>query len=161
MLETEIGSVFTLSYGFQTNWNFMITVCSYFPVHLRLCKPPNILTNIYQIFCRAQVADVGQLGNIYKILIRKRWGKRQLERPKHRWKENIRIKVKERCMKVMDGIQEPRCWVGPSGAKVTNVGLQTTVSRRSRCPGFLGASHLLELLLSAQRHVHWTQLPVS
>jgi hypothetical protein len=33
--------------------------------------------------------------NLYKILARRHEGKRTLERPRHRWEDNIRTNIKE------------------------------------------------------------------
>jgi hypothetical protein len=37
----------------------------------------------------------GEMRNVYKILVRKSEGKRPFGRPKHRWKDNIRMDLKE------------------------------------------------------------------
>jgi hypothetical protein len=38
---------------------------------------------------------MGEMRNVYKILVRKPEGKRPLGRPGHRWEGNIRIDLKE------------------------------------------------------------------
>jgi hypothetical protein len=38
---------------------------------------------------------MGNMRNVYKTLVRKPDGKRPLRRPKHRWKDNIRVDVRE------------------------------------------------------------------
>jgi hypothetical protein len=42
------------------------------------------------------VARIGERRNIYKILAGKPEGERPLRRPRHRWKDNIRIDLRER-----------------------------------------------------------------
>jgi hypothetical protein len=39
---------------------------------------------------------MGEMRNVYKILVRKPEGKRPLRRPRHGWKDNIRIDLRER-----------------------------------------------------------------
>jgi hypothetical protein len=41
------------------------------------------------------VACMGKMRNVYKILVRKREGKRLLGKHNRRWKENIRVDVTE------------------------------------------------------------------
>jgi hypothetical protein len=36
-----------------------------------------------------------KMSNSYEMLFRKRGGRRQLERPRHSWEENIKIDLKE------------------------------------------------------------------
>jgi len=43
--------------------------------------------------------------NVYKILVRKPDGKRQLGRPRCRWEDNITMNVREIGWKVVDWIQ--------------------------------------------------------
>jgi hypothetical protein len=38
---------------------------------------------------------MGQMRNTYKILVRRREGKKQLERSKSRWKDNIKMNLLE------------------------------------------------------------------
>jgi hypothetical protein len=40
-------------------------------------------------------AHVGKMKNAYKILVGKPEGKRPLERPKHRWEDNVKLGLKE------------------------------------------------------------------
>jgi hypothetical protein len=39
---------------------------------------------------------MGEMRNVYKILVRKSEGKQQLRKPKHRWEDNIRIDLRKR-----------------------------------------------------------------
>jgi len=48
------------------------------------------------------VARMGEMRNAYKILVGKLEGKRPLGRPGHRWKDNIRMDLKEKGWKVVD-----------------------------------------------------------
>jgi hypothetical protein len=41
------------------------------------------------------VARMGEGRNVYRVLVRKREGKRQLGRPRRRWEDNIRIYLRE------------------------------------------------------------------
>jgi hypothetical protein len=41
------------------------------------------------------VVHIGEVGNAYKILVGKPKVKRPLGKPRHRWKDNIRIDPKE------------------------------------------------------------------
>jgi len=41
------------------------------------------------------VACMGQIRNVYKILIRKSERKKPLGRPRHRWEDNIRMDCRE------------------------------------------------------------------
>jgi hypothetical protein len=41
------------------------------------------------------VACTGAMRNSYKTLVRKAGGKRQLRRPSHRWKDNMKINLRE------------------------------------------------------------------
>jgi hypothetical protein len=41
------------------------------------------------------VARMGEVRNVYNILVGKQEGKRLLERPRHRWEDNIRMDVSE------------------------------------------------------------------
>jgi hypothetical protein len=43
--------------------------------------------------------------NAFKILVRKSEGKRSLGRPRHRWKDNIKINIKEIWREIMGWIQ--------------------------------------------------------
>jgi hypothetical protein len=38
---------------------------------------------------------LGEMRNVYKILVRKLEGKRPLRRPRHRWEDNIRMDLME------------------------------------------------------------------
>jgi hypothetical protein len=40
-------------------------------------------------------AYMGEIRNAYKILVRKPEGKRTLRTPRHRWKDNIRMDLRE------------------------------------------------------------------
>jgi len=42
-----------------------------------------------------QIANMGDMRNAYKILVGKPEGKRPLGRPRHIWKNNIRIYIRE------------------------------------------------------------------
>jgi hypothetical protein len=41
------------------------------------------------------VAHMGKMRNAYKTLVGKREGKKSLRRPRHRWKDNIKMDLKE------------------------------------------------------------------
>jgi len=41
------------------------------------------------------VACVGARKDAYRVLVRRPEGKRPLERPRHRWKDNIKMKLQE------------------------------------------------------------------
>jgi len=43
-----------------------------------------------------QVASLGDMGYVYKILVDKPEGKRPLGRPRSGWEDNIRINLKEK-----------------------------------------------------------------
>jgi hypothetical protein len=50
------------------------------------------------------VARVGMMRNAHKILVGKPEGKRQLERPRYRWKDNIKTGLRRIGMEVEDWI---------------------------------------------------------
>jgi hypothetical protein len=45
---------------------------------------------------------MGDMRNVYKVLVRRPEGKRSLERPRHMWKNNIKIDFKEIWWEVVD-----------------------------------------------------------
>jgi hypothetical protein len=47
---------------------------------------------------------MGEMRNVYKILVRKPGGRRPLGRPRHGWEDNIRMDVREMGWKVVDWI---------------------------------------------------------
>jgi len=49
------------------------------------------------------IAHIGEMRNVYKILVRKPEKKRPLRRPKHRWEDNIRLNLKEEVGRVQIG----------------------------------------------------------
>jgi hypothetical protein len=56
---------------------------------------------------------MGQMGNAYKIFIEKLVGRRQLERPRRRWEDNIKMNVMEIGRKGVDRIhlaQDRKQW---------------------------------------------------
>jgi hypothetical protein len=50
------------------------------------------------------VARVGNIRNAYNILLGKLEGKKPLRRPRYRWKDNIRIDVREIGWEIVDWI---------------------------------------------------------
>jgi len=48
------------------------------------------------------VAQMREMRNVYNILIGKPEGKRPLGRPRHRWKDNMRIDLRETMCKGVD-----------------------------------------------------------
>jgi len=51
------------------------------------------------------IAHMGQMRNVYIVLVRKPEGKRPLGRPKHRWEYNIRMDLMEIWWEVVDWMQ--------------------------------------------------------
>jgi hypothetical protein len=43
-----------------------------------------------------QVAHMGEMGNVYKILVKKPERERPHGRPRYRWEDNIRMDLRER-----------------------------------------------------------------
>jgi len=65
-----------------------------------LYASPNILRVIKSRIMRwaGHVAGVGERRGLYRVLIGKSEGKRPLERPRHRWEDNIKMDLQEvRC----------------------------------------------------------------
>jgi hypothetical protein len=56
---------------------------------------PNIIREFKSRRMRwdGHVVHMGEMGNVYNVLVRKREGKRRLGRPRHRWEDNIRMNV--------------------------------------------------------------------
>jgi hypothetical protein len=60
-------------------------------------KTMHFLDSAYQPTCSKQCFPLCNVvvSNSYKIFVRTPEGKRPLERPRHRWEDNIRVDVKE------------------------------------------------------------------
>jgi hypothetical protein len=52
--------------------------------------------NLFKMMkCAGHVAHMGEVRNEYKLLVGKPEGKRPLRRPRHRWKDNIKMDLRE------------------------------------------------------------------
>jgi len=62
-----------------------------------LCSSPNIVRVIKSRRMRwaGHVARMGERRGIYRVLVGKPEGKRSLERPRHRWENNIKMDLQE------------------------------------------------------------------
>jgi hypothetical protein len=62
-----------------------------------LYSSPNIVRTIKSRRLRwaGHVADMGEGRGVYRILVGKSEGKRPLERPRHRWEDNIKLDLRE------------------------------------------------------------------
>jgi len=62
-----------------------------------LCSSPNIVRVIKSRRMRwaGHVARMGERRGIYRVLVGKPDGKRSLERPRHRWENNIKMDLQE------------------------------------------------------------------
>jgi hypothetical protein len=69
-----------------------------------LYASPNIIMLIKsrRMGWEVYVARIVEMRNVYNILVRKPEGKRPLERPRHRWKDNIIMDHREIGWKVVD-----------------------------------------------------------
>jgi hypothetical protein len=56
------------------------------------------------------VACIGEKRNAYMILVGKPEGKRPLERPRHRWEDNIKMDLRETERDVIDRIDLAQDW---------------------------------------------------
>jgi hypothetical protein len=63
-----------------------------------LYSSPSIIRMIKsgRMRCAGHVARIGETRNAYRILMGKKEGKRPLGRPRHSWKYNIKIDVREK-----------------------------------------------------------------
>ena len=58
---------------------------------------PNVIRSLKSRRLRwvGHVARMEQSRNVYRVLVRKPEGKRPLERPRHRWEDNIKMDLRE------------------------------------------------------------------
>jgi hypothetical protein len=97
------------------------------------------------------VARMGEKRNVYRLLVGKPEGKRQLGRPKHRWTDNIKMDLLEIGLSVLDWIglaqdryscesscergNEPsgsiKCWELPNGCTTCGFSSGTQLHRVS------------------------------
>jgi hypothetical protein len=63
-----------------------------------LYSSPNVIRMVImsrRMRWAGHVAFMGELGNVYKMLVGKTEGKKPLERPSRRWEDNIRMDLME------------------------------------------------------------------
>jgi hypothetical protein len=61
-----------------------------------------------RIRCAEHVARIGEKRDVYRILVGKHEGKRQLGRPRHRWEDNNKMDLQEVGFRGMDWIEMAR-----------------------------------------------------
>jgi hypothetical protein len=68
---------------------------------------PNIIRQIKSMIMRwaGHLAHMGEEGNVYKVLVGKPEGKRELERLRHRWDDGIRMDLRETGWRSVERIQ--------------------------------------------------------
>jgi hypothetical protein len=72
-----------------------------------LYSSPNIIRQIKSMRMRwaGHLAHMGEEGNVYKVLVGKPEGKRQLGRLRHRWEDGIRMDLRETGWRSVEWIQ--------------------------------------------------------
>ena len=75
---------------------------------------PNIFRVIKSRIMRwaGHVARMGEGRGVYRVLVGKPEGKRPLERPRHRWEDNIKMDLQEVGCGVMDWIEVVQVGIG-------------------------------------------------